>query len=216
MKIIMTLGLVGLALFSLSAQEKAEALRPEPQTIQMVNVDTWLQNPIDRYSKKGEAVTAVVLAAAKLNDGTPLVEGSLLQGRVDEIVVPPKKGNSSVVLTFDKITLTTGQQITVKATLVHIRIPSYTKVNPLERVTDRAGFSGGSDHQNPPDQPASLSSPGGEPVLADMRGLSLTSSMQDTKSGTLTLKGKNWYLPKGSHLEVGLAVLPPNAILVAQ
>jgi len=72
MKIIMTLGLVAVALLSTYGQENTGTPRQRPQTVQMVNVDTWLQDPIDRYTRKGKTITAVVLATATLNDGTPV------------------------------------------------------------------------------------------------------------------------------------------------
>jgi hypothetical protein len=61
-----------------------------------------------------------------------------------------------------------------------------------------------------------MSSMSGSPILKDMPGLSVVGSYQDMNSGTLTIKGRDWSLPKGSHLEIGLIVLPPDAVLVTK
>jgi hypothetical protein len=184
------------------------------RTIQMVNVDTELQQAIlARSINAGDPITVVILDAAKLNDGTDLVKGSRLEGRVVKAVLPTKKGISSVELIFDRITIPDGKKITVKTTLVRVRIPSYSSVNPQLGPDGEPGFArAGALTQ----APQSLSSVGGGPTLRDMPGLSVMSSYQEMNSGTLTIKGRDWTLPKGSHLEMGLVVLPPDSVLVTK
>ncbi len=188
------------------------------QTIHLVNVDTELQQAIFANSiTAGDPIAVVTLAAAKLNDGTDLVKGSRVEGKVVKAVLPIKKGDSSVVLMFDRVRLPDGKQIGVKTALVHVRIPSYSPVNPQLGVADEGGFvKGGGPPQSLPQAPEGLSSVSGDPILRDMPGLSVTISYQDMNSGTLTIKGREWSLPKGSHLEIGLVVLPPDAVLVTQ
>lgn len=195
-----------------SVQEQAA------RTIQLVNVDTELQQAIfEKSINVGDPIAVVTLAAAKLNDGTDLVKGSRLEGKVVKAVLPTKKGNSSVVLMFNKVTLPDGKQISVKTVLVHVRIPSNSVVNPQFSVADQGGFTkGGGPAQSLPQVPEGLSSISGDPIFRDMPGLSVTSSYQDMNSGTLTIKGRDWSLPKGSHLEIGLVVLPPDAVLVSK
>ena len=188
------------------------------QTMQLVNVDTELQQAIMAKSiNAGDPISVVILAAAKLNDGTDVVKGSRLEGKVVKAELPAKKGASTVVLMFDRATLPDGKQIAVKTALVRVRIPSYSAVNPQESVSDQPGFAkGAGPPQSLPQAPEGMSSMSGSPILKDMPGLSVVGSYQDMNSGTLTIKGRDWSLPRGSHLEIGLIVLPPDAVLVTK
>jgi hypothetical protein len=209
--------LIGI-LAGLSSAMPAASASQSSTVVPMVNVDAELQKTVDaRSAHKGDPIVVVLLNSAKLNDGTVLSKGALLQGHIDDVVVEPQKhGNSSIVLTLDKAQNKGGPEITVKTTVVHVRAAGTERINPLDSTSDGPGYAHSPSGPGLPQAPQGQSSMSARTTYSDIPKLSVGGSLQEKNSGTLTMKGQVLRLAKGTLVEVSVAVLPADGILAEQ
>ncbi len=183
--------------------------------VQMINVSGALEQTLDASrAHEGDPVSLVLLDSAKLNDGTEVRKGMHLDGHIDSIALPiNKKGDSSVVVTLDQLRNDSGQVVSVKTTLVSVRVSTTERINPLESSADGPGYARAPSAPGLPQAPQGMSaiSPGTKYSL--MPGVVVAGSLTDRKSGTLTIKRKVLLVPKGAHIEVSMAVMPPGGVL---
>jgi hypothetical protein len=179
----------------------------QPHTITMVTLQTTLDKAVDaKKSKPGDPVTVKITGAATLNDGTPIPAGSTLSGKIDSVTPSEKKGDSTVVLTLDKLQIKNGKEIGVKATVMQVSslVPDYGSDQAAPDPSSyRPGTAGNSGQNN------STSPQGPHPIA----GLTLTGTSHDPTSATLTQAKKNVHLPSGALLQVSVAVIPPGVTL---
>jgi hypothetical protein len=178
------------------------------RVIQMVNITATLEKTIDsKKNKVGDPVTAKSIVGTALSDGTQVPIGSVLMGQINSIIPSENKGDSILVLTFDKLAIN-GKQIPIKAVVV--------------RVLSFGSTFGQEQANNDPDanRPAapSVGTPGGGGVidhptgdsmsLHPIQGLTLSGSANDATSATLTQAHKNIHLTNSTQLTVSVASLP--------
>ena len=183
--------------------------------IHMANLLANMQKTIDaKKAKAGEKFTAKTVTPATLNTGQVIPLGSILEGHVDSATPSEHHGDSTLVVTIDKLQLKGGKEIAVKAVIV--------KVSSLLPV-----FGGGNNHADDqhfdrvsgsapsalPDQHADTSSTGGSKGPHPVKGLSVTSSVAGPNSGTFTQEKRNVHLSNENQFEVSLAVIPAGVIL---
>ena len=151
---------------------------------QLVAAQAELQYALDaKTAKQGDTVTAKLTESVQIADGTKLPRNTQLVGHIDEVRPAQNKGESKVVLTFDQARLANGQQIAIKATLVN--------VSP-------EGSAGVFDLSLDPELKI-------EQAPASRHGYSLTSSVADSNSGTLSANGRNVHLEKRTELQFAVA-----------
>jgi hypothetical protein len=198
------------ALFCITAgslQVRAQA--SGSNVITMVNVPATLEKTIDaKKSKAGDPVTAKVSAATQLGDGTKVPSGSMLTGHIDSVTPSENKGDSTVVMTFDKLQIKNGVEASIKATVV-----SVTSMAPgfgsEDRSYDPSSYRPGSQGDN---KSNGSNNQGGNPTAPHpIDGLTLSGTPQDATSATLTEAKKNLHLSSGVLLVVSVALLPNGA-----
>jgi hypothetical protein len=192
------------------------------QNITMINVPATLEKAVDaKKAKVGDPVLAKMSSGVTLNDGTNVPAGSILEGHIDSVSPSANKGDSTMVLTFDKIQVKNGKEIAVKATLNAVSaesdVPASTQtqttsgdVSQPGAMSSGAAREGGANRSL--DQPANARSgqQGGGPIP----GLTVTAaSIKDANSATLTQAKKNVHLSSGDVLQLSLAVIPPGATI---
>lgn len=177
--------------------------------VQMVNVTANLQKTIDaKKTKAGDPVGAKSTEQATLSNGTKVPVGSLLIGHIDSISPAEKKGDSILVLTFDKLAIKDGPEIPIKAIVV--KVSSFATTFGQEQANNDPNAN----------RPASdsLGRPSGANVIAHpegntsgphpIEGLTLSGSPNDPTSGTFTQAKKNIHLTNNTQLVVSVAPLP--------
>lgn len=173
--------------------------------IQMQTLVANVEKGVDvKKAKPGDEFTAKVLTGTTLNDGTVVPAGSVLEGHVDSATPSQHHGDSTLVLTIDKLQLKGGNEIAIKTMI--ISVASFEKeLGGGGQVQDRAfdtstkdmgRMNGASDAQQ--------DSSGPHPVS----GLTLTSAATDPNSGTLTQKKGNVHLSNEDQIQVAVAVVP--------
>ncbi len=181
----------------------------------MVNVNGGLEQPLDASrAHEGDPISLVLLDSAKLNDGTEARKGMHLEGHINSIALPVnKKGESSIVLTLDQLRDDNGRVVSVKTTLVSVRVSTSERINPLESTADGPGYAHAPSAPGLPQAPQGMSSMTPGTKYSPMPGVVVTGSLTDRKSGTLAIKHKILFLPKGAHIEVSIAVMPAGGVL---
>ncbi len=186
------------------AQSTAEGAAPA-HVIQMVNLIANVDKSIDtKKAKAGDPFNAKVATAGKLDDGTEVPIGSVLEGHVDSVTPSEKKGDSVLTVTIDKLAIKGGSEIPVKATI--------TGVASTESDDDK-GYSDPSSYrvQNiPATKPASMQDPNAPKAPHAIPDLKLTSSSHDAASGTFTYAKKNLHMNNSFQLQVSVASAPPG------
>lgn len=105
-----------------------------PPKIQMVNYVGSVQGSVDaRNSKAGDPIKLTVLNDAKLNDGTDVAKGSILEGHIDSITPSEKKSDSTAVLTFDKISVN-GKEIPIRSWILNVGTGSTNGSQSLKKI----------------------------------------------------------------------------------
>jgi uncharacterized membrane protein YgcG len=186
-------------------------------TITMVNVQASLEKTIDaKKSKTGDAIAAKVSEATQLSDGTKIPAGSILTGHVDSVTPSESKGDSTAVVTFDKVQIKNGKELGVKATITGVSQLA-ADAGGQEQSSGgggrRSGGGGGGGGGNgggggggamsaPAGQPAGL------PTPHAIDGLTLSGSPTDATSATFTQAKKNVHLAGGVLLVISVAPLP--------
>jgi hypothetical protein len=183
------------------------------QVIHMANLLANMQKTIDaKKAKPGETFTAKTVTPATLNDGTVIPLDSILEGHVDSATPSEHHGDSTLVVTIDKLQLKGGKEITVKAIVV--KVSSLLPVFGGEGQPDDQHFdrpSGSAPMM--PSQHRDVSSTGSSTGPHPVEGLSVTSSIAGSDSGTFTQKKRNVHLSNENQFEVSLAVVPAGVIL---
>lgn len=187
--------------------------------IQMAALLADMQKTIDsKDAKPGEKFTLKTVTPATLNTGQVIPLGSILEGHVDSATPSEHHGDSIMVLTIDKLHLNGGAEVPVKVTIVRV-------------VRLESSYGGSSGHQSDllfdtiPGTPNSVimnantnqkvSGPNdtggpqfGTPTPQIVPGLTVTSSIKDSSSGTLIQLKKNVRLTSWSQFQVSVAVIP--------
>jgi hypothetical protein len=189
---------------------QADGSRPT-RVVQMVNVTAQLQKTIDaKKNKAGDAVLAKVSDGGNLSDGTTVPSGSVLVGHINSVTPSEKKGDSTLVFTFDKVAIKNGKEVPIKAVVV--KISSLASTFGQEKNDDpeanRPAHSslgspaGGTVIAHPPSNDLTASGP--HPI----DGLTLSGSPADATSATLTQAKKNVQLNNYTQLVVSIAAMP--------
>ncbi|MGD1081671.1 MAG: hypothetical protein ABR881_25415 [Candidatus Sulfotelmatobacter sp.] len=158
--------------------------------------------------KEGDTIEVATAGSFKLADGTLVPKGSKLTGQVMAAKARSKGDpDSQLTLTFDKLNVANGKQITVKGTVQAV-FPPQEEAEPL--MAGKASGAAGGGYTGPTvgtvtDQKSGSSmesSANAQPVLSPtavgvqgMHGLEL-------KDGVLTSKGKNVKLGDGVRMIV--------------
>jgi hypothetical protein len=191
-------------LYTAVAQSTAAGAAPE-HVIQMVNLVANVDKSIDtKKAKAGDAFTAKVTTAGKLDDGTDVPIGSVLEGHVDSVTPSENKGDSVLTVTIDKLAIKNGKEIPVKATITHVA---------STESEDDKGYSDPSSYQArsiPATRPSDMQDPNAPKAPHSIPGLTFTSSPHDATSGTFTYAKKNLRLGNSVQLQVSVAAAPPG------
>jgi len=190
---------------------QARGQSAEAGTIQMTTVVANVEKSVDsKKAKAGDSFSAKTVAGTTLNDGTVVPAGSVLVGHVDSATPSEHKSDSTLVLTIDKLQVKGGKEIPVKATIMSVATFEQemggSSGNPQDRAfdtnaRDSARMNGASDAQSAPTGPHSVP------------GLTLTSSVKDANSGTLTQAKGNVHLSNENQIQVSVAVVPAGVKL---
>lgn len=192
----------GLMVFGVAAALATGAGAQDSSTkqIQLVSAKTELSKGLDaKKLKQGDPVTAKVVEDVQFSTGTTLPKGSTIVGHVEKVQASENKGDSTIVLTFDKAQPKTGQPITVKAVVMGVYPPVSAMANPASTGVKPVQ----------PTQP----SPGVSEQKDAMPGVDLHSDMHDTTSVTFSSKGKNVHLPDGTQWQFAIAAIPEGTTL---
>jgi hypothetical protein len=182
---------------------------PQPQIIAMINLVANVDKSIDtKKAKAGDPFSAKVATGGKLNDGTNVPVGSLLEGHVDSVTPSQNKGDSVLTVTVDKLAIKNGNEIPIKATII--------RIDSVAPITEDKGYGDPSAYrvQNiPSSRPASLQDPNAPPSPHSIPGLTLASSPHDAASGTFTQAKGNLHLGNTVQLQVSVGVVPPGGVV---
>lgn len=206
----------------------------QPQhTIEMVPALASLDHALDaKKAKQGEPVTAKLQKDVSLSQQS-LPKNTVLEGHVDQVQPSQNKSDSTVVVTFDKAKLKSGQELPIKATVMQIAQPVSMVQQPSGEAAGGAMPSGGGGGMpsggapragggsssstaapsQPAQQPMDTPSPDSSGTQQQgqrngVPGVMLQSDIHQPTSATFTSKGKNVHLPDGTQMDVALAVIP--------
>ncbi|HEX3662984.1 MAG TPA: hypothetical protein VHU89_16225 [Acidobacteriaceae bacterium] len=203
----------------------------QPQhSIQMVPALASLDHTLDaKKAKQGEPVTAKLQKDVKIPEQV-LPKNTVLEGHVDQVQPSEHKGDSTVVVTFDKAKLKSGQELPIKATVMAIAQPAYMQQQPTAEAAGGEMPSGGGGGMPSGAAPSGGASPSGTAPSAaapqpmampnqasgsqrptqrnGVPGVKLQSDIHQQASATFSSKGKNVRLPDGMQMDVALAVIP--------
>lgn len=113
------------------------ATQPAQKTIHMVEARAELDKTIDsKKAKQGDPVTAKLVADVNVPDEQPLPKNTVLEGHVDQVTASDHKSDATMVVTFDKAKLKSGQEVPIKATVLAM-------AEPALMATDSGGGAGG-------------------------------------------------------------------------
>jgi hypothetical protein len=206
------LAIIATALIAFTQPVQGQEAKPE--IIQMANLLANFEKTIDaKKAKAGDAFTAKTVTPATLNDGTAVPVGSVLEGHIDSATPSEHHSDSTMVLTIDKLHLKDGKDIKVKAILVSIASlePAFggdgkADDQHFDRPAGAAPSMPGSASEN-------TSSTGSQIGPHAVPGLTVTSSVKDSYSGTLTQKRGNVHLTNENQIQVSMAVVPSGITL---
>jgi len=177
-----------------------------------------------KNAKVGDVVTAHLMDAIPCEDGTTLPKDATLSGKVVEVSPSVNKGESKLVLLFDQVTVKGKAAIPVKVTIMGLVAPPVLGPDTTtgNRATDQEGVpstsrTGAPGASTPAPQmraPQSLPNSGPpKPDYSTVPGVTLTGTIQDPNSGTLTSTGKNAKLEIWTQLQIAIIPIPPNAVI---
>jgi hypothetical protein len=180
----------------------------QPHVIKMVTLVANVEKSIDtRTARAGEVFEAKVANPEKLNDGTVVPAGSILEGRVDSVTPSENKGDSILTVTIDKLAIKSEKEIPIKATIIHV-----ASVAP---ITEERPYSDPSVYQRQNIQasrPAPLQDPNAPKGPHAIHDLTLTSSPTNATSGTFIYAKQNLHLANTVQLQISVAVVPPGVV----
>lgn len=206
----------------------------QPRTLQMVPAQAELGKTLDaKKAKQGDPVTAKLQQDVQMSDGKKLPKNTVLEGQVDSVQPSQNKGDSTLVITFDKAKTKDGQELPIKATIIRIYEPVLMQQQQAQSGPPAAGgpsgpvgggspsggsAGGGGQHGSiQPQQPSELpEAPQGQTQQSQSNGVpgvTLKSDVHDKSSGTFTSQGKNVRVPGGTEMEVALTVIPAGVKL---
>jgi hypothetical protein len=173
--------------------------------IMMVNIMASFDKTIDaKKAKAGDPITAKTTAATALSDGTKVPTGSILVGHIDSVTPSENKGDSTLVLTFDKLQIKNGKELPVKATVTSIAstAPAFGDDKPYDPSSYRPGTQGDNKSNSQNNQNSGPTAP--HPI----EGLTLSGTVHDATSATLTQAKKNIHLSNTTQLVISVAAAP--------
>jgi hypothetical protein len=175
-----------------------------------------------KNAKVGDSVTAHLMDAISCEDGTTLPKDATLTGHVVEAQPSQSKSDSKLVLLFDQVTVKGKPPIPVKVTLLGLIPPPVLGPDTTNgnRATDQegvptaqGGLRNGPTGSMPPSRAPQTLPNGGSPAPSTVPGVTLTGTIQDPNSGTLTSTGKNAKLEMWTQLQIAIIPIPPNAVI---
>lgn len=228
---ILTTALTFAAVPILASAQDAATDNTAEKSIQLVAARASLSKGIDaKKAKQGDAVTAKLDEAVKVPGSVELPRNTVLLGHIDQVQPSENKGDSSVQLTFDKAQLKDGQQLAIKATIMHIEPPASMMRNqdsavsaspmPGETTPPAGGNSGSSGGNSSGSMRPSSPSPAPMPSMSSgspeqspstqpgIPGIQLHSDIHESNSGVLTARKKNVHLDGGTEMQFAIAVIP--------
>ncbi|MGB7354125.1 MAG: hypothetical protein WBD06_10515, partial [Acidobacteriaceae bacterium] len=184
-----------------------------------------------KKAKQGDPVTAKLQGDVDIPQEQALPKNTELEGHVDQVQASEHKSDSTVVVTFDKAKLKSGQEVPIKATVLAMVEPVYMQQQAMEQSPGggmpAAGGGGGGGMQSggshgggaapsstaatapqpmgPSAQPSGTQQPSQKNGVP---GVTLHSDIHEQSSATFTSKGKNVHIPDGTQIDVALAVVP--------
>lgn len=229
-------GVALLMMFSGAAQAQSAAgsdgSAPAQKTIQMVGVQAQLDHGLNaKKAKQGEAITAKLTANVQIPNEQELPKNTELEGHIDQVQPSEHKGDSTVVVTFDKARLKGGKELPIKATVMAISEPVFAQQQQSGGggAMPEGGMAGGAPQgggaapggsnmpsQAAPSQPmpeAGATAGNQSSGRNGVPGVTLTSDIHQQTSATFTAKGRNVEVPGGTQLQVALAVIPAGVRL---
>lgn len=232
--IAMALAAAGVA----SAQSQAagdNSGAAQQHNIQLVQAQAELSRTLDaKKAKQGDPVMAKLQQNVKA-DTQELPKNTVLEGHVDQVQASQNKGDSTMVVTFDKAKLKNGQELPIKATVIAISEPALANQQqatgggapeggmsgpPSAGGPAAGGPSGGPNGGNAQPQPQPMNNAPAPDSGAQQQtqnqgvpGVTLTSDIHQHTSATFTSKGRNVHVPDGVQMEMAIAVIPPGVKL---
>ena len=223
-----------------AGQQAAQPQQAQSQhTIQMVQAQAELNTSLDaKKATQGEAVKAKLVQNVQIPDAQELPKNTVLEGHVDQVTASQNKGDSTIVVTFDKAKLKNGQELPIKATVIALSEPAIATEQgggspaaggiPSGGGAPAAGGGGaspaggggasgerGSSGASTPNIPSSanqsINTNSGGPGQQQGTGVpdvTLTSSIHEHASATLTSKGRNVHVPDGTQMQIAITVIP--------
>ncbi|MGA7522657.1 MAG: hypothetical protein WBW84_09245 [Acidobacteriaceae bacterium] len=204
----------------------AESSAQSQSTIQMVPALVELEHTLDaKKAKRGDPVTAKLQRDVNLPQQA-LPKNTVLEGHVDQVQASEHKSDSTVVVTFDKVKLKSGEELAIKATVLAIAEPAYMLQLPNAQAGGAAPSAGnGPVRSAPPEATAGSAAESAgsapnpdtgmpnqgsqqQPQRNGVPGVTLQSDIHQAASATFTSKGKNVHLPDEMQMDVALAVIP--------
>jgi len=220
--LVMTGGMVRSAYGAPMSPGEGQDASGQP-TLQMVMARAELKDGINaKKVKQGEAIRARLTDKVKLSNDHELEKDTILEGHVDQVQPSENKGDSTVVVTFDKALVKGGEELPIKATLLKIWEPQEavsSGMSPQAAMPQGGGpmqsgvsVSGTQETAHMPmsmDVPQAGMAQGGQPV----RGVTLHSDLHEKSSATFTSSRRNVDVPSGTMMQFELVVIPAGAQL---
>jgi hypothetical protein len=189
------------------AQSSSVQSAPSAHLVQMVNLVANVDKTVDtKKAKAGDPFTAKVVTGGKLDDGTDVPAGSILEGHVDSVTPSENKGDSVLMVTIDKLAIKNGKEVPVKATITRVESTSPDS-------GDDKGYSDPSSYRVasiPSTKPASMQDPNAPKGPHAVPDLTVKSSPHEATSGTFTYAKKNLKMNNTFQLQVSVASAPPG------
>ena len=192
---------------SAGAQASNAGAASPPHVVQMVNFVANVDKTVDtKKAKAGDPFNAKVMTAGKLDDGTDVPVGSMLEGHIDSVTPSENKGDSVLTVTIDKLAIKNGKEVPVKATITRVESTS-------QDSGDDKGYSDPSSYRVasiPSTKPSGMNDPNAPKGPHAVPDLTLKSSAHDANSGTFTYAKKNLKMNNTFQLQVSVAAAPPG------
>lgn len=199
------------------------------RTLQMVRAKASLDTTLDaKKAKQGEPVKAKLEENVNIPNEQALPKNTVLEGHVDQVQASEHRGDSTMVVTFDKAKLKDGQEVPIKATVLRVSepalmqqeaaggAPSAMPSQPMPSGGMQGGAPGGGSPAGAspapaPAAPMNVPEPGtnaAPPPEGGVPGVMLTSDIHRNTSATFSSKGRNVHVPDGTEMQMALAVIP--------
>lgn len=222
-------GMGGIAAAQSQASPAGEPGQQTQPTINLVRARASLDTTLDaKKAKQGEPVKAKLQENVQIPNEQSLPKNTVLEGQVDQVQPSEHKGDSTIVVTFNRARLKDGQELPIKATVLRVSEPALmqqeaaggppSSVPPGEMPGAQAsapqtgeGTPAGTNPAPAAPAPMNVPEPGtnAPPAPAGgVPGVMLTSDIHQDTSATFTSKGRNVLVPDGTQMQIALAVIP--------